>query len=158
MGRVVPNMQTSARPANPTTAIGRVMAVRGLASAHRIATAEDQARHSATATVDTLRRSLGLPQTTVAALEAELGGLGVVDPITHPPDARLVEQIGAKACLRLGILPWRKISGQVVVLTADAHHAHRRVPALTAMLGPVRIALADKDRLDQALRRITDQQ
>lgn len=158
MGSVVTNMHSPSLSANPRTAIGRLMAVRGLASVQRIAAAEAQARHSGTAAIDTLRRSLGFPQITVAALEAELGDLGVVDPISNPPDARLVEQIGAKACLRLGILPWRKISGQVVILTTDAQLTLRRMPALTGMLGPVRIALADKDRLDQALRRITDKQ
>ena len=44
--------------------------------------------------------------------------VAVIDPLAEPPDPRLVDRLGAAVCLRHGILPWRMIGGETVVLAA----------------------------------------
>ena len=143
-------------PDGPTTDIGRVMAIRGLASPQRIALAEAHAQRAKKSAPDILRRSLGLPQKTIAEIDAHLGGFGLVDPVAQPPDARLIGEIGAKACLRMGILPWRTISGTVVILTAQPDRARRQIHALGTIFGPVRFALSEEEKLHRALRSLAD--
>lgn len=143
-------------PDGPTTDIGRVMALRGLASPQRIALAELRARKTKKSAPDILRRTLGLPQKTIAEINAHMGGFGLVDPVAHPPDARLIDKLGAKTCLRMGILPWRTISGTVVILTAHPDRAHRQIHALGTVYGPIRLALTEEEKLHRALRSIAD--
>jgi len=74
-----------------------------------------------------------------------------VDPLALPPDPRLVERLGAAVCLRRGVLPWRKIGGETVVLAARPEEFAQMRDALVVLFGPVRMARAEIGPLQAAI-------
>lgn len=60
-----------------------------------------------------------------------------VDPLADPADAALVALVGAGACLRHGLLPWRR-SGGIVLVLAESGKVLAEQAALLAPLGQVR--------------------
>ena len=78
-------------------------------------------------------------------------GVSRGDPLAAPPDPRLIDLAGATTCLREGILPWRRIGGETLVLTAHPDDFHRHAPLLAAVLGPVRMALAPARAIETAV-------
>ncbi|MDB6454861.1 glycosyltransferase [Falsirhodobacter sp. 20TX0035] len=78
-------------------------------------------------------------------------GMRWIDPRSHAPDPRLIDQAGLDLCLRHGLLPWRQ-SGNVTVILAplpEIYEAHRE--HLAECFGPVVCALADQDAIQTAL-------
>jgi cellulose synthase/poly-beta-1,6-N-acetylglucosamine synthase-like glycosyltransferase len=73
------------------------------------------------------------------------------DPQSVPPDPRLIDLIGATACLREGILPWRSVGGETVVLTAHPGDFARHADRLTRTFGRVRMALAPARAIEAAV-------
>ena len=67
------------------------------------------------------------------------------------PDIRLVDSLGVEACLRDGLLPWRRAGSETIVATSrpEEFDAHRE--ALTRALGPVRMAITSRGLLQQGL-------
>ena len=89
-----------------------------------------------------------------AALYAAMArhwGVQAHDPLTTPPDPRLIDRIGATACLREGLLPWRQVGGETVVLMAHPEDFARHRDLLTRGLGPVRMALAPPRAIEAAV-------
>ncbi|MCL4188262.1 MAG: glycosyltransferase [Rhodobacteraceae bacterium] len=80
-------------------------------------------------------------------------GTRVVDPLAAPPDPSLIDRLGAETCLRLGILPWRRLGGACVVLAARPEEVPRRRSELEARLGPVRLAVAPMGQIVAAIAR-----
>ncbi len=58
------------------------------------------------------------------------------DPAAGPSDPALVPQFGFDRCLDLGVLPWSRKGGEVVVLVQDAARFATARPALAACFGP----------------------
>ena len=73
------------------------------------------------------------------------------DPRVTPPDPRLIDRIGAITCLREGVLPWRCVGGETVVLLAHPEDFARQAAPLTAALGPLRMALAPRRAIEAAV-------
>lgn len=86
----------------------------------------------------------------MAAL-AEQWQAEVPDLARHPPDARLIDRLGAAACLSRGLLPWRRLGGITVVVTARPTAFAAELPRLEAELGPCAMALASEPQLHAAL-------
>ncbi len=100
-----------------------------------------------------LGRGLVEPGTLYRAL-ALYHEIGIADLAAIPPDARLIDRLGAHKCLRLCLVPWRSSGGVTVVATAnpktfDDHHA-----LLTDAFGPVVPALATPEALEAAVLRV----
>ena len=89
---------------------GEVLGPDGVNDVRALARA-DVANRNTQAIGDALRHRLGLPQTTIAQLEAGLTGTSVVDPIKNPADPRLIAKFGAELCLKHRVLPWRSVAG-----------------------------------------------
>lgn len=141
--------QRVAKPLSVADALGvdRTAQVTAAASADRI-------ERDARATEDALRHRLGLPQNTLARLEAGKAHTSIINPLKDLPDPRLIEAFGAQACLKHRILPWRSVAGRVTVLTTSPDHFLRVKDALTVLFGPVHLAIVTSDNLDQALSKL----
>lgn len=81
-------------------------------------------------------------------------GAGRADLEAHPPDPRLVDRLGAGRCIALGVLPWRRAGGAVVVATSRPAAFAGLRPELEAALGPVAMALATDAALQAALQAV----
>ncbi len=57
---------------------------------------------------DVLLRQCNLPADIVARHQAKAYDTQAIDPTRQPPDATLVDRLGARTYLRLGVLPWRQ--------------------------------------------------
>jgi glycosyltransferase XagB len=94
----------------------------------------------------------------VAAAAAVQAGMEQVDLVADPPDPWLVDMLGAPACLRLGVVPWRRTGATTVVAVADLDAARDAEVEMESALGPVRFALAPRAAIEAAvlaLRRTT---
>lgn len=87
----------------------------------------------------------------LAFATARLSGLPLTDPLTAPPDPRLIERLGPRRCLALGVLPLRAVGGQVLVALARPSEWPRHEAEVTAALGPVRLSHAPLPAIQQAI-------
>jgi glycosyltransferase involved in cell wall biosynthesis len=87
----------------------------------------------------------------LARLLAEQAGIPLANPAAHPPDPRLIDTLGASACLRLGVLPMRRIGGVVQVALARPSAWPRLEPWLQARLGTVVPAHAAQADMEEAI-------
>lgn len=76
---------------------------------------------------------------------------GVVDPVATPPDARLVDRLGAETCLHHNLLPWRDVGGATVILTAHPEDFERHRPGLEGRFGRVIMGLTSERDLHAGL-------
>lgn len=73
----------------------------------------------------------------LARAVAELHAMPLADPLAHPPDPRLIHAFGAQRCLRLGVLPMRRVAGVVQVALARPDAWVRLTPDLEQVFGRV---------------------
>lgn len=78
-------------------------------------------------------------------------GTRVIDLATEPPDARLVDRIGADLCLAHGALPWRQVGAATVIATARPDAFRRFRDRLPDDFGPVVMALAPEMAVHAAI-------
>lgn len=57
------------------------------------------------------------------------------------PDPRLVDMLGPRSCLRLGLVPWRRAGAVTLVATSRPEEFARHRPRLESLFGPVALAL-----------------
>ncbi|EAR49998.1 Glycosyl transferase, family 2 [Oceanicola granulosus HTCC2516] len=131
----------------------QAIAATGAAAAHVLRqTQRDIRRHDGRfADAVHVRHDIGLGE--IAQAEAALHGTRVVDPVRAPCDPRLVARLGPEVCLRERLLPWRRLGGCTLVLSARPEEFARHQPRLERLFGPVRLAVARQDRLIEALLR-----
>jgi cellulose synthase/poly-beta-1,6-N-acetylglucosamine synthase-like glycosyltransferase len=86
-----------------------------------------------------------------AALLARHWRAATVDPAADPPDPSLIDALGPVACLKDGLLPWRRAGGTTVVLTADPERFERLRTWLIQRLGPVAMSIAPAAAIEQAI-------
>ncbi len=84
---------------------------------------------------------------------ADWHDLPAVDPLRELPDARLTDRIGVERCLRLGLLPWRRMAGATVILVDRPEGIARHRPTMEAAYGPVRFALSSRAGIEGAIQR-----
>ncbi|WP_449727757.1 glycosyltransferase [Gemmobacter serpentinus] len=75
-------------------------------------------------------------------------GIELADLDRLPSDPRLIDVWGAKACLRDGLLPWRRLGDLTVIATPHPEAFARHRPALIQRFGRVAMALTTADRLE----------
>ena len=93
------------------------------------------------------------PAPPLTTAQAQQAGIWTIDPLATPPDPALIRKLGAGRCLRLGLLPWRRVGAATVVLAARPGAVRRHETALAAIFGQVRMAYADEARLRASLLR-----
>jgi glycosyltransferase involved in cell wall biosynthesis len=93
----------------------------------------------------------------LVAAEVLYGVLGrlwkvpVVDLSAQPPDPRLIDRVGAAACLRLGMVPWRMMGSRTVVVAAHPAEFAAMLLQAGGRLGPVTMALAPAAEIEGAV-------
>ncbi|MEF3046153.1 glycosyltransferase family 2 protein [Pseudotabrizicola sp. L79] len=78
----------------------------------------------------------------------------LVDPRQINPDVRLLDKLGATACLRQQILPLYQRGGVTVIATAWPEDFFKQRPYLTALFGPVAMTIATPDGIEAAVLRL----
>ena len=74
-----------------------------------------------------------------------------IDPLGDAPDPGLVDRYGAAQALRDGVLPWRKVGQDTVVLVAETAGFLRHQARLRALFGPVRPMACPARQIEAAL-------
>ena len=100
---------------------------------------------------DVLYAQHGLSRRALVEAQTDRSHSQLIDPLREPPDPRLVNQLGPATALRDGVLPWRRLGGCVVVLTASADTFTRHQARLSAMFGPVRMAFTTEDHITRCI-------
>lgn len=77
-----------------------------------------------------------------------------IDPLAELPDPRLIARLKPEVCLKNRVLPWRTISGRVIVMAASVERFLNMQDALKVLFGPVHLVLIPSDRLDQTLAKM----
>ncbi|SOC04810.1 glycosyltransferase family 2 protein [Rhodobacter maris] len=75
----------------------------------------------------------------------------VVDLIAEPPDPRLIDRLGAEACLTGALLPWRRVGGLTLIATARPDDFARARAFLPPGFEPCRMVLAPERDIHTAL-------
>ncbi len=78
-------------------------------------------------------------------------GCGLADLDAAPPDSRLLHAVGVANCLRLGILPLRRVGAATLVATCRPERFHLIRQMLPASFGPALMLVAPESRLQRVL-------
>jgi len=113
--------------------------------------AEEIANNRGLRLADVLTTRFGISQFSVATALATAYKTRLIDPLSEPADTTLIHTIGPAKCLQMGLIPWRKIGGQTVILTARPDEFHLHADDLFAQFGPVRMAITTNDQLSGAV-------
>ena len=92
----------------------------------------------------------------IAPLEiANAYGVLSQSPVIHPnetiPDVRLIDQLSAAKSLQLGLLPWRNIAGQTIILTDRPDQFDRHADMLSALFGQIHMGVTTSAQIEQAV-------
>ncbi len=66
-------------------------------------------------------------------------------------DTELLDRLGADRCLSLGLVPWRRVRGRLIVATSRPERFAAIRDELERRLGPVGMAIADADAIEAAV-------
>lgn len=69
----------------------------------------------------------------------------------EPPDARLIDALGAEFCIKNMTLPWKSIGGAIAVICSHPDDFARLRPYLTEKLGRVMLAVAPEEDIIRTL-------
>lgn len=78
-------------------------------------------------------------------------GVAMVDPCAPLPDPWLIDRVGMQDCLRLGLVPWRRIGAATLVVTSRPEDFVRLRPRLESDLGPVLMAISTTAQVERAI-------
>ncbi len=68
----------------------------------------------------------------------------LVDLVAQPPDPRLIDSVGTEICLKHQFVPWRRVGGATVIVTARPEEFARRAEELPASMRPALMAVASE--------------
>jgi hypothetical protein len=129
-------------PAVPPRDLGAHLLLSGRVAPHDMMRAlELQRRHGGALSDVLLAQRMIAPEALYAEM-AGLHGVALADPLRDPPDVRLIDRLGAGACLRDLLLPLRRAGGVTLVAAARPDTFARAAPALAERFGPVAMVLA----------------
>lgn len=77
----------------------------------------------------------------------------VADLVTEPPDYRLITSLGAENCLRLGVVPWKRIGAATLVATSRPEQFKDALEQFPADFGTVLMVIAPEADIQRALLR-----
>lgn len=75
----------------------------------------------------------------------------VADFDATPPDIGLIDTFGVERCLNMGLLPWQRRDGRVLIATARPEQFAEAQPQLQALFGAVRMVVASEADLHGAI-------
>lgn len=139
-----PGMAPVAMPLPRHRAVGAELLARGLVTSDDIIGALALRRREAGRLPDRLRARGLVGDREVLDVTAASWGVGLVNLGTDLPDPRLIDAIGPQACLRHGLVPWRKAGDVTIVAVSRPEEITALRPMLEAALGPIAIGLASE--------------
>lgn len=78
----------------------------------------------------------------------------VIDLNVECPDARLVDKVGAKVCLKGRFIPWKRVGIYTIICTARPAEFESVLASLPSDFGPVRMAISSEAQVFSALERV----
>jgi cellulose synthase/poly-beta-1,6-N-acetylglucosamine synthase-like glycosyltransferase len=87
----------------------------------------------------------------LAAALALQGGAGRADLAADPPDPRLMDLLGPDACVRFGLVPWKRAGAATLVAASSLSRARAAQAEVEAALGPVRFVIAPPQDVEEAV-------
>lgn len=135
-------------PARGLSPLSVALVADGLLGEENARLAEDIAILGGQRLADVLASNYGVAPLTIADAFSTLYQTTRVDPCEASPDLALLAEFGPSRSLQSGLLPWRKMGGNTVILTDKPDHFDRCVTDLTAQFGPVRMAITTRDQLE----------
>jgi cellulose synthase/poly-beta-1,6-N-acetylglucosamine synthase-like glycosyltransferase len=135
-------------PGYPALMLGRRLLADGLVASDDLVAALALHHQGKGRLDDLLVTRQALTRDQLTRLRARVWGLPVIDPISQPPDARLLDRWGAIDALREMALPWRENGAGVVVIVAEIQTFERLRLRLEACFGRVMPALASAEAIE----------
>lgn len=74
-----------------------------------------------------------------------------IDLLALPPDPRLIDHLGAEACLTASLVPWRRIGGVTFIATSRPDQFKDRIADLPAKFGHAHMLLCSETALREAV-------
>ena len=144
--------RTPAQDARRRT-LGRILCQRGQITPGQWVEATQAAASCALSPHEILLRRGILSPGALASAQAELHDAVRFDLEASPPDPRLIDLMGAKACLALQAVPLRRLGGATLIATARPDRFAEIRRALPRGFGRAVLAVCDADQLQQAVLR-----
>ena len=123
----------------------------GLITAQDAHDAAQMAHKQAVPLADVLCRTFDVSEYSIAGFWADQAQTQLINPVEQRPDRSLVLRYGPQCCLRAGIMPWRKIGGETIVLTTRPDWFAQHSATLTAIFGPIRMAFTTREQLHRSI-------
>ncbi|MEM0948125.1 MAG: glycosyltransferase [Pseudomonadota bacterium] len=136
----------------PGQRIGEILVLMGVLAPHALRDALSLQANNNGPPLGAILLSEGLVSETALAT-----GLALQKGIRRVPvtgdglDLELVDRIGADRCLSLGLVPWRRVRGRVIVATSRPERFSVHRAELETALGTVAMAIADPRAIEAAL-------
>lgn len=130
---------------------------RGLITVDESQQAVQSATHQRVRLADVLSCEHAVSDYSIAHVLADQAQTQYINPLVQPPDLTLVRRFGPAQCLQDGVLPWRTIGGDTVVLTPRPDQFARHTQRLTAIFGPIRMAVTTQEQLNKCIQTHCDQ-
>ncbi len=142
--------ERSDHPARPAL-LGEILVERGALSPQDLARAVAlQAREEARFGDILLANGMVTQEELYEALAFQYDTM-VADLSAEPPDVRLIDRLGADACIRLGVVPWKRVGGATVVICSRPDEFASLRQRMPAEFGEVRLAVAPEEDIQHAL-------
>ena len=100
-----------------------------------------------------LLHDFGVHSENITMAIAKAWSIQTIDPNSDPPDPRLIDAFGPKACLEFGVLPWRSFGDTTQVLVHDIQRTMTCKPALEAALGQINFGIAPEQAIIDVIQR-----
>ena len=75
----------------------------------------------------------------------------IADFAEQPPDARLIDDVGAERCLRDGFVPWKRVGAATIIATCRPEMFGKISKTFPESFGPILMAVAPESALHAAL-------
>ncbi len=111
------------------------------------------ARKQAVPLADVLCRTYDVPEYSIADILAEQLQTQFINPVEQRPDCTLLQLYGPQTCLQEGVMPWRQIGGETIILTFNPDQFADHHAALRAAFGPVRMAITTQEHLHRSINK-----
>ena len=131
----------SAVAARPRARLGEILCTRQMITTAQLEKVLSRQTTMAVRLGDLLRTETDLNEDDLlSALEHQWRSRRI-DVTSIPPDPMLVQSLGFDTCLRLRLLPWRRIGGATVIAAVYPDHFEQERERLEALFGPIMLAL-----------------
>tara|TARA_R110002051_G_scaffold264959_3_gene324907 strand:- start:13555 stop:14688 length:1134 start_codon:yes stop_codon:yes gene_type:complete len=147
--------QLSITPASPSNQgfdpLCKQLISDGLLTKSNAVSAQEIAIKGGQRLADVLTIRFGIAALSIAEVYSQIYQTQLLNPHESLPTPSLVHKFGPAHAARTGLLPWRRMGADTVVLTDSPDQFARNLAVLTAHLGPVRMAITTTEYIEKYL-------